>query len=74
MNVYAGAQLVLTFTVICNAKRMFAAFTFIAVEATVHQILHANCAQILLDSLATNYEKMQLLTIMNYSNDNTLTN
>ena len=47
-------------TVICDAKRMFAAFTFIALEGTVHQILHANYAQILLDLLTKNNEKMHL--------------
>ena len=36
-------------TVIYDAKRIFATFTFIAFEATVHQILHTNCAQNSLD-------------------------
>ena len=36
-------------TVIYDTKRMFATFTFIAFEATVHQILHTNCAQNSLD-------------------------
>ena len=41
-------------------KRTLATFMRIAFEATLHRILHAICAKILLDFAAKNHEKMLL--------------
>ena len=47
-------------TVIYDTKRIFATFTFIALEATVHQILHTNCAQNSLDLQIKKNENIHL--------------
>ena len=47
-------------TVIYDAKRIFATFTFIAFEPTVHQILHTNCAQNSLDLQIKKNENIHL--------------